>query len=71
MSRLGEIRDWLLPALIHLDPMVAMAYYHSVAVDRGSTKAAISTPPRKPLRGVAGFDVIEVSRRHPMTGDVI
>lgn len=42
MSRLGRLTDWFLPALIHLDPMVAAAY--SVAMYEESPGAALSAP---------------------------
>ena len=64
MSRFGQMRDWLLPALIHLDPMGAMAYYQAVAKDEASTKAPV-TPPRRALvsdllKGTAVFDLVDV-----------
>jgi hypothetical protein len=63
MSRLGRLRDWFLPALIHLDPIVAAAY--SVAMDEASPDAA-RTPPRdalvsKALIGVAVFHLVDLA----------
>ncbi len=70
MSGLGEMRDWLLPALIHLDPMVAMAYYQSVATDEASTKAPVTAPRRalvsNALRGMAVLDLVVVPRPAPV-----
>jgi hypothetical protein len=63
MSRLGRLRDWFLPALIHLDPIVAAAY--SVAMDEASPDAG-RTPPRdalvsSALIGVAVFHLVELA----------
>jgi hypothetical protein len=64
MSRLGRLRDWFLPALIHLDPMVAAAY--SVAMDEASPDAGRTPPPRdalvsSALIGVAVFHLVELA----------
>ena len=47
MDRLGRLLDSLLPALIHLNPMVATAYYQAVAMDEGSHNGVIAE--RSPL----------------------
>jgi hypothetical protein len=42
--KLERIRDWILPELIHLDPMVATAFYRAVAEDEATrATAAISS----------------------------
>ena len=41
MNRLGRLLDSLLPALIHLDPMVATAYYQAVAMDERSHNGVV------------------------------
>lgn len=63
MSRLGRLADWVLPALIHLDPMVAAAY--SVAMDEASPDAG-RTAPRdalvsNALIGVAVFHLVDLA----------
>jgi hypothetical protein len=63
MNRLGRLRDWFLPALIHLDPMVAAAY--SIAMDEASPDAG-RTPPRgalvsNALKGVAVFHLVDLA----------
>jgi hypothetical protein len=68
MSRLGRLRDWFLPALIHLDPMVAAAY--SVAMDEASPDAG-RTPPRdelvsNTLTGVERFHMVDLRPPAPL-----
>jgi len=40
MNRVARLLDALLPALIHLNPMVAAAYYQAVALDADSPTGA-------------------------------
>jgi hypothetical protein len=42
MSKLGRLWNWLLPGLIHLNPMVATAYYVAVAKDETSHDGSAS-----------------------------
>jgi hypothetical protein len=52
MSRLGRLWDWLLPGLISLSSMGAIAYYNAGAaeeaaqpdVQRGASRALVSNP---------------------------
>ncbi|HLQ16868.1 MAG TPA: hypothetical protein VK256_13565 [Candidatus Eisenbacteria bacterium] len=48
MNRLGRLLDSLLPALIHLNPTVATAYYQAVAMDEGSHNGVVIAE-RSPL----------------------
>jgi hypothetical protein len=68
MNRLGRLRDWFLPALIHLDPMVAAAY--SVAMDEASPDAALTAPRDAPVSNallrVAGFHPVDLPLPTPL-----
>jgi hypothetical protein len=69
MNRLSQMWDRLLPVLIYVDPMVAMAYYHSIAIEKTSTKAA--TAPRRglvsdTLRGIAVLELVDAQRPAPV-----
>jgi hypothetical protein len=62
------LRDRLLPELIHLNPMVAMAFYQSVAMDSadeaetGAPSALVSRSLRSPVL----LDLVDVSRPAPV-----
>ncbi len=64
MNRLCRLLDSVLPALIHLNPMVAMAYYEAVAMDEGSHNG-VATAARRAhvfhaLRSVTVIDLADV-----------
>jgi hypothetical protein len=64
MNRLGRLLDSLLPALIHLNPMVAMAYFQAVAMDEASHKGVVTAARRAlvfhALGGVTVVDLADV-----------
>lgn len=63
MTTLRWLQDRFLPELIHLNPMVALAFYHSIAMD--SADEAVTGPPRlhisRPRRGVAVLELADRS----------
>jgi hypothetical protein len=63
MTTLRWLREQLLPELIHLNPMVAMAFYQSVAMDSVHEDV---TGPSRPRRGVAVLDMMDVPRAAPV-----
>ena len=46
MSRLGRLWDWLLPGLISLSPMGAIAYYNAAAAEEAAQHDLALRPPR-------------------------
>lgn len=68
MTTLRWLRDRFLPELIHLNPMVAMAFYESVAMNRADEAVAGPSRPlvSRPRRGVAGLDLADVARPAPV-----
>jgi hypothetical protein len=68
MTTLRWLREQLLPELIHLNPMVAMAFYQSVAMD--SVHEDVTGPSHplvsRPRRGVAVLDMMDVPRAAPV-----
>jgi hypothetical protein len=64
MTTLRWLREQLLPELIHLNPMVAMAFYQSVAMDSPDEAAARPGHPlvTRPRRGLAVLDLVDVPR---------
>jgi len=68
MFRWGRLRDWFLPALIHLDPMVAIAY--SVAMDEASPHEGL-TATRNALvsdafKAVTAFHLVDLPQAAPV-----
>ena len=63
MNRLGRLLDSLLPALIHLNPTVATAYYQAVAMDEGSPIGGVAAE-HSPLAFHAFRVVTVIDRAH-------
>ena len=64
MNRVGRLLNSVLPALIHLNPMVAMAYYTAVAMDEGPHKGVVTAAGRAlvfdAVRDVTVIDLADV-----------
>lgn len=52
MSKLGRILDWILPGLICLSPMGAIAYYDGGAEDEAPHSESKRTAPRAAISDV-------------------
>jgi hypothetical protein len=81
MSKLGRLWDWILPGLIHLDPMVATAYGLALVEDQPSQSSAIRRAPvsdapgglRLPAisRTPGGSPDFPFDRRHGFSADLL